>query len=94
MLLAAFAGGAAATDIVDATGRPVVGADPAPRVRPAGPPAAALVLALRPEARPGWWHGLRDADRALLPAAARDLPELPDADGTRRQRGRRRRLDR
>lgn len=77
-LVAALAGGAAAADIVDATGRTVVVPEPATQVFIAGPPAAALVFVLRPEALLGWSHGLRDADRALLPAAVRDLPELPE----------------
>lgn len=76
-LLAAIAYGASAADIADATGRTVAVPAAATRVFVAGPPAAALVFALRPDALLGWSHGLRDSDRAMLPAAVRDLPELP-----------------
>jgi iron complex transport system substrate-binding protein len=77
-LLASLAGGASAAGITDATGRTVEVAAPATRVFVAGPPAAALVFALRPDALLGWSHGLRDSDRAMLPGTVRDLPTLPE----------------
>ncbi|MBP7001899.1 ABC transporter substrate-binding protein [Amaricoccus sp.] len=66
---------ALAAEVVDATGRSVAVPAPAARVFIAGPPAAALVYALAPEALLGWSHGRPPPD--LLLPAARDLPELP-----------------
>ena len=40
-----------------------------------------LVYVLKPEALLGWSHGLRDADRAMLPPQVRALPELPELVG-------------
>ena len=84
LLLAALlapASGAPAAEITDATGRTVEVPAPASRVFVAGPPAAVLVYVLKPEALLGWSHGLRDADRAMLPPRFRSLPELPELIG-------------
>lgn len=66
---------ALAAEIVDATGRTIAVAEPASRVFVAGPPAAALVYVLAPDALLGWSHG-RPAPEFIVPAA-RALPDLP-----------------
>ena len=50
---------------------------PASRVFVRGPAAAVLVYVLKPEALLGWSHGLRDADRAMLPPQVRVSPIFP-----------------
>ncbi|RWR30388.1 iron ABC transporter substrate-binding protein [Sinirhodobacter populi] len=62
--------------VVDATGRTIeVPADPA-RVFAAGPPAATLLYALKPDAMIGWVRAPRPDERAFLRPEVRDLPEL------------------
>lgn len=77
--LLALASPALAFDVqpfVDATGRTVeVPADPA-RVFAAGPPAATLLYALKPDAMIGWVRAPRPAERPFLRPDVRDLPEL------------------
>lgn len=77
-LAAATAGPAFAQDrtVTDATGREVaIPADPA-RVFAAGPPAAVLLYALKPEAMLGWVRPLKPEDAAFLQDGAADLPVL------------------
>lgn len=60
----------------DATGRDVaVPVDPA-RVFAAGPPAAVLLYALKPEALVGWVRAPKEADLPWLRPEVRNLPEL------------------
>jgi iron complex transport system substrate-binding protein len=79
ILALAAAGPALALDgasFTDATGRTVaVPVDPA-RVFAAGPPAAVLLYALKPQAMVGWVRPVRPQDRPFLRPETADLPTL------------------
>ncbi|WP_417280061.1 ABC transporter substrate-binding protein [Celeribacter sp.] len=63
-------------EIVDATGRTVTIPDAPTRVFAAGPPAAALLYALNPDAMIGWVRPPAEADLPYLLPQTHDLPTL------------------
>jgi iron complex transport system substrate-binding protein len=75
-LLLVFAAPAAASSVVDATGRTVQVPDRIERVMPAGQPAAVLLYTLAPEKMIGWPHSPGPATKSLLGASFADLPEI------------------
>jgi iron complex transport system substrate-binding protein len=81
LLLLLFTGAASAAEVTDATGRAVHLPDQVARVLPAGPPAAVLLAALAPDLMLGWPSPLPDSARALLPATAAQLPQVPRLTG-------------
>ena len=62
--------------IEDATGRQVEVPDHIERVFPAGPPAAALLYAVAPEALVGWTHDAGGASQGYIAAPYASLPQL------------------
>ena len=76
LLLLLFSGATSAAEVTDATGRAVQLPDQMARVLPAGPPAAVLLAAIAPDLMLGWPSPLPDSARALLPAAAAQLPQI------------------
>ena len=78
LLAIALAGLAAPGDartVRDSAGRVVEIPDRVERVFAAGPPAAILVYALKPEALLGWPRRLRDYEKPYIAQPWRDLPE-------------------
>lgn len=67
---------AQAREIIDATGRTVTVPDTPARVFAAGPPAAVLLYALKPEAMVGWVRAPSDQDLPYLLPETRALPAL------------------
>lgn len=72
----AWAGAAPAGTFVDSAGRSVTLPDRVERVLAAGPPASVLLYMLAPEKMIGWNLRPREAERAFLLPAVRDLPEI------------------
>ncbi|WP_226575376.1 iron ABC transporter substrate-binding protein [Acuticoccus sediminis] len=64
-----------ARTVTDSAGRTVEVPDEVRTVFAAGPPAAIVVYALKPEALLGWPRALRPGERAYVAAPYRDLPE-------------------
>lgn len=73
--LVLFASPGGARTLTDSAGRVVEVPDRVERVFAAGPPAAVLVYAIRPEALLGWPRALRDSERPYIAEPYRDLPE-------------------
>jgi iron complex transport system substrate-binding protein len=73
---------AQAAEIADATGRMVSLPDSITRVIPAGPPAAALMVALAPDLMIGWPHTPTAGTLSELPPSVRTLPQLPALNDT------------
>jgi iron complex transport system substrate-binding protein len=73
---------ARAADIADATGRTVPLPDGITKVIPAGPPAAALLVALAPDVMIGWPHTPSAETLSELPPPVRALPQLPSLNDT------------
>jgi iron complex transport system substrate-binding protein len=71
------ASAASAQSFVDAAGRAVTLPDAIHRVLPAGPPADLLVFGIAPDMLVGLAGAWSAAQRSYVPAAYRDLPELP-----------------
>lgn len=76
-LAVAWAAGPAvqARSITDSAGRVVALPETVTRVFAAGPPAAIVVYALKPDALLGWPRALRAVERPYIAEAYRDLPE-------------------
>jgi iron complex transport system substrate-binding protein len=66
----------AARPFTDSAGRVVDVPDKIAHVFPAGPPAAVILYMLAPDRLIGWSRAPSAAERAFLPAAYADLPEL------------------
>jgi iron complex transport system substrate-binding protein len=72
---------AAASQVVDSTGRTVRVPDHITRIVPAGPPAAVLLEALAPDLMIGWPSPLSESAPAVLPPVAARLPQIPRVTG-------------
>ncbi|MGV8838874.1 MAG: iron ABC transporter substrate-binding protein [Bauldia sp.] len=72
----AFGGTAEARTITDSAGRQIEIPDVVTRVFAAGPPAAVLLYAVKPEAMIGWVRQPRPQDLPFLIEAVRSLPAL------------------
>src|SRR6056297_3401930 len=66
---------AAARMVTDSAGRTVELPEEITRVFAAGPPAAIMLHAMKPEALLGWPRALREEERRYIAAPYRDLPE-------------------
>jgi iron complex transport system substrate-binding protein len=75
-LLSLAAPPALARSVTDSAGRIVEIPDRIARVFAAGPPASVLLYVLAPQDMIGWVRAPRDAEKAYLVPAVRDLPEL------------------
>ncbi|ARO15925.1 iron complex transport system substrate-binding protein (plasmid) [Ketogulonicigenium robustum] len=74
--LAPLAATAQTRAIIDATGRTVDIPTAPEAVFAAGPPAAVLLYALKPDAMVGWVNPVKEGDRPYLLPATHDLPTL------------------
>ena len=76
VLMLALAQTVSAREVTDATGRTIAVPDAPARVFAAGPPASALLYALKPEAMLGWSDAPNSRAKDFLLTSTHELPEL------------------